>query len=75
MNRIQKLAVPIIPPPELKSLLDKDKEAKRIYDTLAKSHQNAYCDWVGSAKQATTRIKRAEKTITMLHQKKSTSQG
>ena len=59
-------------PTELQSLLNKDKEAKLFFDALARSHKQAYCDWVGSAKQEATRNTRAEKAMLMLKNKQKT---
>jgi uncharacterized protein YdeI (YjbR/CyaY-like superfamily) len=53
-------------PNELQKLLDNDKKASDFFDTLTKSYQQGYCDWVGSAKQEATRQTRAEKAILML---------
>ncbi|MEI6122105.1 MAG: YdeI/OmpD-associated family protein [Bacteroidota bacterium] len=53
-------------PSELQKLIDKDKKAKTFFETLAKSYRKGYCDWVGSAKQETTRQTRAEKSLKML---------
>jgi uncharacterized protein YdeI (YjbR/CyaY-like superfamily) len=59
-------------PKELQLLLNKEKEANTFFETLARSHKQAYCDWVGSAKQEPTRITRAEKAILMLRNKQKT---
>jgi len=59
-------------PNELQLLLNKDKEAKLFFEALAKSHKQAYCDWVGSAKQEATRNTRAEKAMLMLKNKQKT---
>ncbi len=59
-------------PQELKALLDKDKKAKGFFDTLTKSYQQGYIDWVGSAKQEATRQVRAEKAILMLRNNQKT---
>lgn len=53
-------------PAELQILLDKNKEAKAFFETLADSYRKGYCDWVGSAKQEATRKVRAEKALIML---------
>jgi len=53
-------------PVELQALLDKDKQAKDFFDSLTKSYNKGYCEWVGSAKQEATRVSRAEKAIQML---------
>ncbi|HKC68788.1 MAG TPA: YdeI/OmpD-associated family protein [Bacteroidia bacterium] len=59
-------------PTELQVLLDKNKEAKMFFETLSKSYKQGYCDWVGSAKQETTRHVRAEKALVMLNNKQKT---
>ena len=59
-------------PGELQLLLDQDKEANSFFESLAKSHKQAYCDWVGSAKQEATKNIRAEKAILMLKNKQKT---
>lgn len=59
-------------PNELQLLLNKDEEANIFFETLAKSHKQAYCDWVGSAKQEATKTTRAEKAILMLRNKQKT---
>ena len=59
-------------PEELQLLLNKDKEANTFFESLPRSHKQAYCDWVGSAKQETTRHVRAEKAMLMLKNKQKT---
>jgi len=59
-------------PKELQVLLDKNKEEKVFFETLANSYKKGYCDWVGSAKQEMTRQIRAEKAILMLKNKQKT---
>lgn len=59
-------------PAELQNLIDKDPKAKAFFDSLAKSYKQGYCDWVGSAKQETTRITRAEKALKMLQNEQKT---
>ncbi len=59
-------------PEELQNLLDKDSEAKDFFQTLTTGYKKGYCDWVGSAKQETTRQVRAEKAILMLRNKQKT---
>lgn len=60
-------------PKELQALLDKNKEEKAFFETLANSYKKGYCDWAGSAKQEMTRQVRAEKAITMLKQQTKNS--
>ncbi|NMH28044.1 YdeI/OmpD-associated family protein [Flavobacterium silvaticum] len=59
-------------PAELQQLLDSDEAAKAFFESLARSHKQAYCDWVGSAKQETTRHTRAGKAILMLRNNQKT---
>jgi len=59
-------------PKELQGLLDKNKEEKGFFETLANSYKKGYCDWVGSAKQEMTRQIRAEKAISMLKNRQKT---
>jgi uncharacterized protein YdeI (YjbR/CyaY-like superfamily) len=53
-------------PIEFQVLLDNNTQAKSFFETLANSYKKGYCDWVGSAKQETTRKLRAEKALVML---------
>ncbi len=59
-------------PAELQALLKDDDEANAFFEALARSHKQAYCDWVGSAKQEDTRKVRAGKAMTMLRNKQKT---
>ncbi len=59
-------------PAELQQLLGKDHEANEFFETLTRSCKQAYCDWVGSAKQETTRHTRAGKALLMLRNKQKT---
>jgi len=59
-------------PQELQVLLEKNKEEKAFFETLANSYKKGYCDWVGSAKQEMTRQIRAEKAVIMLKNKQKT---
>src|SRR5579863_9860011 len=59
-------------PAELQILLDSDKHAKAFFETLSKSYKQGYCDWIGSAKQESTRQSRAEKAILMLRNNQKT---
>ncbi|HNX66489.1 MAG TPA: YdeI/OmpD-associated family protein [Bacteroidales bacterium] len=63
---IKKGDQPTVIPEELQALLDKNKEEKEFFETLANSYKKGYCDWVGSAKQEATRQLRAEKALIML---------
>lgn len=59
-------------PSELEALLAKDAKAKAFFEALARSHKQAYVDWVGSAKQEATRHTRAEKALIMLQKGQKT---
>jgi uncharacterized protein YdeI (YjbR/CyaY-like superfamily) len=59
-------------PFELQKLINKDKKAKDFFEGLSKSYKQAYCDWVGSAKQEATRQVRAEKALKMLQNEQKT---
>ena len=43
-----------------------DTEAARVFDGLAFTHRKEYATWVGEAKQATTRERRAERALEMI---------
>ena len=59
-------------PVELQQLLNKENTAKDFFESLAKSHKQAYIDWVGSAKKEETRQVRAAKALAMLLNKQKT---
>jgi hypothetical protein len=53
-------------PQELEEVLKANRQAQAIYDSLAYSHRKEYARWVGEAKQAETRRRRAAKAIEMI---------
>jgi hypothetical protein len=57
-------------PPELESVLSKNKEAALAFKSLSYSHRKEFAEWVGSAKREETRLARAEKAIGMVIAKK-----
>ena len=59
-------------PIELVNALASSDKARYFFDTLAPSHRKAYIEWVGGAKQDTTRKDRARKAILMLEASKKT---
>ncbi len=59
-------------PAELEALLVKDAKARTFFESLSKSYKQGYCDWVGSAKQESTRQTRAEKALVMLQKEQKT---
>jgi len=63
---------PINIPEELTSVIESDIEAKTFFESLSDGYKRGYCDWVGGAKQATTRQTRADKALIMLQKKQKT---
>jgi hypothetical protein len=57
-------------PMELARSLDAAPEARAFFDSLSYSRRKEYTDWVGGAKQETTRVTRAQKAIGLLLQNK-----
>lgn len=53
-------------PPELVEVLKQNSTAQASFDTLAYTHRREYAQWVGSAKQAETRQRRADKALEMI---------
>ena len=59
-------------PKELTTALDKDKEAKLLFEALSPSHQKEYVKWIEGAKKDETRQRRVIKTVEMLKKGKKT---
>ena len=53
-------------PQDLKEELDQDPEAQAIFTKLSYTHRKEYVRWIEEAKREGTRLKRINKTITML---------
>lgn len=53
-------------PKELEQAFKKNKKAAEFFDSLSYSHKKEYAEWVGGAKQETTRESRATKAVEML---------
>ena len=62
----------IVIPTELISVLETDNEAEEFFNSLSDGYKRGYCDWVGGAKQQTTRETRAQKALVMLQKKQKT---
>ena len=62
----------VIVPEELLAVLKDEPEAKQFFESLTDGYKRGYCDWVGGAKQETTRTTRAGKALTMLKNKQKT---
>lgn len=50
-------------PAELQAALDADPKAKAAFDALAPSHRREHAQFVAEAKQAGTRVRRAERVL------------
>ncbi|MCL2852237.1 MAG: YdeI/OmpD-associated family protein [Defluviitaleaceae bacterium] len=59
-------------PDELTSALKDEGEAAAFWESLSDGYKRGYCDWVGGAKQKTTREVRAGKALVMLKNKQKT---
>jgi hypothetical protein len=56
-------------PVELQKSLDQNVAAKRLFEKLAYTHRKEYARWVDSAKQQTTKDRRASQAIEMILKK------
>ncbi len=53
-------------PAELTAALAGSPKARKAFDALPPSHRREYCQWVGEAKRAPTRVRRAAEAIARL---------
>jgi uncharacterized protein YdeI (YjbR/CyaY-like superfamily) len=72
LNLMNKSEISDQVPVELINLLKKDNEANDFFVSLSAGYKKGYCEWVGSAKQESTRQVRAEKAVLMLRNKQKT---
>ena len=56
-------------PEELSEVLSENEAAERIFEALPPSHRNEYLRWIGEAKRAETRRRRATKAAEMMVEK------
>lgn len=56
-------------PEELSEVLSENEAAGRIFGALPPSHRNEYMRWIGEAKRAETRRRRATKAAEMMVEK------
>lgn len=56
-------------PEELSEALSENEAAGRIFRALPPSHRNEYMQWIGEAKRAETRRRRATKAAEMMVEK------
>lgn len=57
-------------PKELQLLLHQNTEAQVFFESLAFTHRREYCTYISEAKRPETRVKRAEKTVELLRDRK-----
>jgi uncharacterized protein YdeI (YjbR/CyaY-like superfamily) len=62
----------VVVPEELFAVLKNEIEAKDFFESLSDGCRRGYCDWVGGAKQSSTREVRAGKALLMLKRKQKT---
>jgi len=62
----------VVVPDELVEVMELDNEAKIFFESLTDGYKRGYCDWIGGAKQETTRKTRASKALIMLQNKQKT---
>ena len=53
-------------PEELSEAVSENEAAERIFEALPPSHRNEYLRWIGEAKRAETRRRRAAKAAEMM---------
>ena len=59
-------------PTELAEVLANEHEALEFFESLTDGYKRGYTDWVGGAKQESTRKSRAVKALIMLKNKQKT---
>ena len=57
-------------PAGLQMALDKDPDARTAFDGMPYSHRKEYADWIVEAKKEETRVRRVEKALTMIRDRK-----
>jgi len=60
----------VVVPADLEAAFVGEDEAKAFFDGLSYTHRKEYVRWIESAKREETRVRRVEKTIEMLKEKK-----
>ncbi|HZP58940.1 MAG TPA: YdeI/OmpD-associated family protein [Opitutaceae bacterium] len=56
-------------PAELTAALAADAQASALFGKFTPSHRHEYAKWVGEAKQAATRRRRARQAVKMMKEK------
>lgn len=57
---------PLSMPPEFEARLERDREARAYFDSLAPSYRRQFVDWVASAKRDDTRQRRLKEALYLL---------
>lgn len=57
---------PLVIPPELESVFEKNRELKLLFEGFTKSKQREFADYIASAKREATKQSRLEKIIPMI---------
>lgn len=57
------------PTADVEAALTADAQARAIWDRLAPSHRREYLTWIDEAKRPATRLRRIERTLTMLRER------
>jgi uncharacterized protein YdeI (YjbR/CyaY-like superfamily) len=65
-----KKKIEVVVPKLFQDALDAEPEMKAFYDSLAPSHRKEYANHISEAKQETTQLRRLEKCMEMLRDKK-----
>ncbi|MCF8237396.1 MAG: DUF1801 domain-containing protein [Saprospiraceae bacterium] len=63
-------AKPLVLPLELKEALKSDDVLKQQFDQLSKSCRREYAEYIGEAKREDTRMRRLEKSLALIREKK-----
>ena len=62
--------IPLKMPVELKTALEKNKKARKFFDTLAPSYKKQFIGWIAVAKRPETRERRLKEAIALLERRK-----
>ncbi|MBI1287820.1 MAG: hypothetical protein GC178_09595 [Flavobacteriales bacterium] len=65
-----KKKIEVVVPKLLQDALDAEPSVKEFYDSMAPSHRREYADHISEAKQEATKLRRLEKCMNMLRDKK-----
>lgn len=68
--KLARKRIRVVVPPMLLKELNKNKDAKSYFDSLAPSHRREYAEYILQAKQEETRQRRLVKVMDMLEKKK-----